>query len=46
VRAQKAAGAGAISLAVKMDQTVDHGPDVFNSRQAGSNRPMLVVIGN
>jgi subtilisin family serine protease len=43
VRAQKAAGATAVSLAVKMDQAVSHGPDSFSSRQAASNRPQLVV---
>ena len=46
VQAQKAAGATAVSLAVKMDQAVTDGPDVFNSRQATANRPELVVVGN
>jgi hypothetical protein len=43
VKAQRAAGATAVSLAVKMDQAVNDGPDTFNSRQASANRPQLVV---
>ena len=43
VRAQKAAGASAVSLAVKMDQSVNDAPDTFNSREAAANRPELVV---
>jgi photosystem II stability/assembly factor-like uncharacterized protein len=43
VKAQKAAGATAVSLAVRMDSAVNDGPDTFNSRQAASNPPRLVV---
>jgi hypothetical protein len=41
--AQKAAGVTAVSLAVRMDQTVNDGPDSFNAREATANRPQLVV---
>jgi hypothetical protein len=43
VRAQKIAGAPAVSLAVAMDANTQASPDTFNSRQASSNRPQLVV---
>jgi hypothetical protein len=43
VKAQKAAGATEVSLAVKMDNTVNDSPDTFNSRQATANPPRLVV---
>jgi len=43
VKAQKAAGATAVSLAVRMSANVSIGPDTFSSRQAASNRPELVV---
>jgi hypothetical protein len=43
VNAQKSAGATAVSLAVKMNQNVSHGPDTFSSDEAASNRPQLVV---
>jgi hypothetical protein len=43
VRAQQRAGASAVSLAVRMDRSVEHGPDTFRSREAPQNRPELVV---
>jgi subtilisin family serine protease len=43
VKSQKAAGATAVSLAVQMDAPVTDSPDTFNSREAASNRPQLVV---
>jgi subtilisin family serine protease len=45
VAAQKAAGATAVSLAVKMDQQVTDSPDTFNAREAANNRPELVILG-
>jgi hypothetical protein len=44
VRAQRAAGASSLSLALKMDNAIDPGPDTFNSREAASNRPQLVIV--
>jgi hypothetical protein len=45
VKAQKAAGATAVSLAVRMDANVTIGPDTFGSREAASGtRPELVVV--
>ena len=43
VRAQETAGDDEVSLAVKMDVNVSHGPDMFNTREATSNRPTLIV---
>ena len=43
VQAQKTAGASAVSLAVRMESAVDHAPDTFQSKEAASNRPELVV---
>jgi hypothetical protein len=43
VAAQKAAGATAVSLAVKMDQSVNDSPDSLNSREAGTRPPQLVM---
>jgi subtilisin family serine protease len=43
VQAQKAAGATAVSLAVSMDVPVTDSPDGFNSKEASSNPPQLVV---
>jgi len=43
VRAQRAAGAASVSLAVVMDQPTNESPDTFSSREAASNRPQLVV---
>jgi hypothetical protein len=45
VRAQKTAGATAVSFAVQMDSAVTFGPDTFNSREASASRPQLVVSG-
>ena len=43
VRAQKLAGASAVSLAVQMDAPVNDAPDTFQSREAAANRPELVL---
>jgi hypothetical protein len=43
VAAQVAAGASDLSLAVTMDTATSNSPDTFNAREAGSNRPQLVV---
>ena len=43
VKAQKQAGASEVSLAIRMDSNVTIAPDTFNSREAASNRPELVV---
>jgi subtilisin family serine protease len=43
VRAQKAAGATSLSLAVAMDAPVND-PDNFNSREAASNKPELMIV--
>jgi hypothetical protein len=43
IRAQRSAGAASVSLAVRMDRNVDHGPDTFGSRETATNRPQLVV---
>jgi hypothetical protein len=43
VRAQRAAGATAVSLAVQMDTQVPDSPDTFNSREASANPPQLQV---
>jgi subtilisin family serine protease len=45
VQAQKTAGATAVSLAVQMETNTNDSPDSFNSREAASNRPQLVVTG-
>ena len=44
VKAQKAAGATAVSLAVRMSANVTIAPDTFSSREAAANRPELVVV--
>jgi hypothetical protein len=44
VQAQKAAGINTVSLAITQDQANNDTPDTFNSRQAASNKPQLVVI--
>jgi len=44
VRTQKTAGVSAASFAVKMDVEISNSPDAFNSKEASSNRPELVVI--
>ena len=44
VRARKAAGATAATLAVSMDQTTNDAPDTFNSREASGNRPELRIL--
>jgi hypothetical protein len=43
VRSQKTDGASAVSLAVGMNTVTSAAPDVFNSRQAATNPPQLVV---
>jgi hypothetical protein len=43
VAAQKSGGITTVSLAVTMDAQNNNAPGVFNSRQATSNRPELVV---
>jgi hypothetical protein len=43
VVAQKAAGATAVSFAVQMGTNTTAGPDTFDSREAASNRPELVL---
>jgi hypothetical protein len=43
VRSQKAAGKLAVSLAVRMDAVVSNTVDTFNSREAASNWPRLVI---
>jgi hypothetical protein len=43
VQAQKGAGVNLVSLAVTMDAQETNSPDTFNSREATSNRPQLVV---
>jgi hypothetical protein len=45
VQQQIAAQAGAVTLAVAMDSSVTFSPDTFNSREAPSNRPQLVLGG-
>jgi hypothetical protein len=45
VKAQKAAGATAVTLAIKMDAATALGPDTFSAREAASNRPQLIVSG-
>jgi hypothetical protein len=45
VKAQRSAAASAVSLAVQMDASVTIGPDTFNSREAASNHPQLVITG-
>jgi hypothetical protein len=46
VSAQKNASVAFVSLAVKMETAVDNAnsPDVFNAKEAASNRPQLVVV--
>jgi hypothetical protein len=43
VRAQKAAGSNLVSLAVLPETQTTDSPDTFNSREATSNRPLLVI---
>jgi hypothetical protein len=43
VKAQKAAGATSVSVALRMDAQVTFSPDTFNAREASGNRPQLVV---
>jgi hypothetical protein len=43
VASQKMAGATAVNLAVKMDTPTNDSPDAFNAKEAGTNRPQLVV---
>jgi hypothetical protein len=43
VQAQRMAGASAVSLAVQMETATGNSPDSFNSKEAGSNPPQLVV---
>jgi subtilisin family serine protease len=43
VKAQQAGGAGALSVAVQMNDPQTDSPDSFNSKDATSNRPQLVV---
>jgi hypothetical protein len=45
VASERAAGNGTVSLAVTMDAITANAPDTFNSRQAATNRPQLVVSG-
>ena len=44
VSAQTSAGASAVSLAVTMDAATNNGQDIFNTREAASNPPQLVVV--
>jgi hypothetical protein len=46
VKAQKAAGINTVSLALTGDDSNDSGPDIFNAREATSNRPQLVVTSH
>ncbi|HXU83025.1 MAG TPA: DNRLRE domain-containing protein, partial [Polyangia bacterium] len=46
VRAQKMAGATAVSFELKQDVANNEGPTTFSAREAGSNRPELVVTSN
>jgi photosystem II stability/assembly factor-like uncharacterized protein len=46
VQSQKAAGINLVSLAITMDSKTDNGPDSFNSREATTNPPQLVVTSN
>jgi hypothetical protein len=46
VKTQRSAAINIVSLAVTKDDVSDNSPDTFNSRQATSNRPQLVVTSN
>jgi hypothetical protein len=46
VQSQRAAGVNLVSLAVTMDAQTNNSPDTFNSREAGSDPPQLVVTSN
>jgi hypothetical protein len=43
VKAQLAAGRSMVNLAVSMEGDNPNPPDTFNSREASSNQPMLVL---
>ena len=43
LQAQKNAGATAVSFAVKSNTQSDNGPTLFNSDEAASNKPQLVI---
>jgi hypothetical protein len=45
VKAQRAAGATAVTLAIRMDAATTLGPDTFSAREAASSRPQLIVSG-
>jgi hypothetical protein len=46
VQSQRSAGVNLVSLAVTMDAPTTNAPDTFNSREAASNPPQLMVTSN
>jgi hyaluronate lyase len=46
VSAQRMTGATQVSFALNMDAQISNSPDTFNSKEASSNRPQLVVVSS